>query len=211
MQKQILSQSSPVREIIVNNALLSIETELPKELCQIIVDQYGDRETEQGTVQKFNNEGTEHELIVKESGRKTAVHWIDQKKWVIPMISYYIENINNIYFQYDLSGVSGGTLQYGIYKEGGHYDWHCDETRNLYYVTQNKETIRKLSFSLQLSDPDDYEGGDLLMKIGDKERVQSRERGTLIVFDSRQLHKVTPVTSGVRHSLVGWFVGPPWR
>ena len=72
--------------------------------------------------------------------------------------------------------------------------------------------VRKLSFVLQLSDPDDYEGGNLqLLDEGGKSYIAPRQRGTMILFDSRTQHRVLKVTKGCRKSLVGWTVGPRWK
>ena len=79
-------------------------------------------------------------------------------------------------------------------------------------VKINCEIIRKLSFSIQLSDPDDYEGGNLqLMDENNKSYIAPRQRGTIILFDSRTPHRVQKVRSGERKSIVGWVVGPRWK
>ena len=70
----------------------------------------------------------------------------------------------------------------------------------------------KLSFSLQLSDPDDYEGGNFqLIDESGKLYVAPRKRGTIILFDSRTQHRVLKVKKGRRKSIVGWVVGPRWK
>ena len=77
---------------------------------------------------------------------------------------------------------------------------------------ENCEKVRKLSFSLLLSDPETYEGGNLqLMSEDNKSYIAPRQRGTIILFDSRTQHRVQKVTKGVRKSLVGWVVGNRWR
>ena len=80
------------------------------------------------------------------------------------------------------------------------------------FVNENIELVCKLSFVLQLSDPDDYEGGNLqLLDEMGKSYIAPRERGTIILFDSRTMHRVLPVKSGLRKSIVGWTVGPRWK
>lgn len=72
--------------------------------------------------------------------------------------------------------------------------------------------VRKLSISVQLSDPDTYQGGNLeLFKCGMDFDAAPRQQGTIIVFPSYHVHRVTPVTSGARYSLVAWFAGPPFK
>ena len=87
----------------------------------------------------------------------------------------------------------------------------------------NGQYVRKLSFSIQLSDPEDYEGGELEFKVNkygsekrgdfalDETFFAPNKKGTIIIFDSRVKHRVCEVKSGVRKSLVGWVVGPRWK
>ena len=79
-------------------------------------------------------------------------------------------------------------------------------------ITIRGEYIRKLSFSLQLSDPKDYTGGEVqFLDNNGKTFFAPKQRGTMIVFDSRTKHRVRKVKSGMRKSLVGWVVGPRWK
>jgi PKHD-type hydroxylase len=72
-------------------------------------------------------------------------------------------------------------------------------------------TVRKLSFTLQLSDPADYDGGELQLMNSKKPTIASREQGYVMVFPSYTLHEVTPVTRGTRYSLVSWVTGKPFK
>jgi PKHD-type hydroxylase len=124
--------------------------------------------------------------------------------WVFQRLTAVVEVSNSQFFNFDLSGFEQG-LQLTRYSSEGeqHYDWHVDrgmETGN-----------RKLSLTLQLSDPKDYEGGDLELKFGKENIVASRERGMMTLFPSFVLHRVTPVTKGTRYSLVAWVSGPPFK
>ena len=83
------------------------------------------------------------------------------------------------------------------------FTWHID--RNMGIAT------RKLSLSLQLSAPEDYEGGDLELWFGGEPVKANRERGMITFFPSYVMHRVTPVTKGVRYSLVCWVSGPPFK
>ena len=77
---------------------------------------------------------------------------------------------------------------------------------------ESRELIRKLSFSMQLSGPDDYEGGNLQFQLDNGECIFApRQKGAVILFDSRLRHRVLPITKGIRKSLVGWCNGPRWR
>ena len=140
-----------------------------------------------------------------------------------------MQKANRENFLYDLTSLDHECMQFTRYDVGEYYGWHNDSgISNWYkplssanidveklkqdYVNENTEFIRKLSFVLQLSDPDDYEGGNLqiLSDIG-KSYICPRKRGTIIFFDSRSQHRVLKVTKGTRNSLVGWCVGPRWK
>lgn len=84
----------------------------------------------------------------------------------------------------------------------GKYDWHMDFGQ--------QASTRKLSMTIQLTDPSEYEGGDLEFMIHREIIKTPRSKGTVIIFPSYLQHRVTEVTSGTRHSLVTWFHGPPF-
>ena len=119
-------------------------------------------------------------------------------------------------------------MQYTQYGVGQYYSWHNDaglasqykpvsvgnhhEGRQHDFVNENLELVRKLSFTVQLSDPDEYEGGNVqFMDESGKSYFAPRQRGAIVLFDSRTQHRVLKVTKGVRRSLVGWVVGPRWK
>lgn len=153
--------------------------------------------------------------------RKTRIAWI-REDWVYEVVEKFVHKANgSAGWNFDVERMQ--SLQFGIYAEGGKYDWHFDMTGRTYSERDGVSPafhglLRKISFSLQLSAPDSYEGGDLQLELGlpgDPNRVEcpdpGRARGTLIVFPSFVPHRVTPVTRGVRYSLVGWVCGKPWR
>lgn len=110
------------------------------------------------------------------------------------------------------------------YTIGDHYTWHLDQHTAL----TPEGRVRKLSSTIQLSDPDEYEGGDfeyieyngVFDKLGHTNTIidvashkktipfSGKSKGTLIVFPSDTYHQVTPVIRGTRISLVSWFHGP---
>ena len=101
-------------------------------------------------------------------------------------------------------------VQFARYRDGGHYGWHRDVNETA--ITPNGE-MRKLSLTLCLTDPKEYEGGELQFFNGERPIEQRiindiQDQGSVIVFDSRDWHRVTPVTKGTRYSLVCWSVGP---
>ena len=70
---------------------------------------------------------------------------------------------------------------------------------------------RKLSVVLQLSNPEDYTGGDLVINPGGELLYPDKTQGTVIFFPSILQHEVTPLESGNRYSIVSWISGPPWK
>jgi PKHD-type hydroxylase len=98
------------------------------------------------------------------------------------------------------------------YKPVSNGDRGTTEPRLQDFVNENCEEVRKLSFAMQLSDPDDYEGGNVqLLDEAGKSYIAPRQRGSIMLFDSRTQHRVHKVTKGVRKSMVGWVLGPRWK
>ena len=94
-------------------------------------------------------------------------------------------------------------VQLSRYTLGQFYNKHVDFNGN----SNTKSYTRKLSMSVQLSDENSYEGGDLIIFYSGEKYIAPKVKGTVIVFDSRLTHEVTPITKGERYSLVKWFHG----
>ena len=124
--------------------------------------------------------------------------------WIFEKITDSVVIANKQFWNFDLTRIE--TLQYSVYSEGQFYKPHIDSM----YHTASKGT-RKLSFSLLLSDDDEYEGGDLLIHTQIKPIETKRKKGTIIFFPSYTLHEVTKVTKGTRRALVGWATGPAFK
>ena len=167
---------------------------------------------------------------VDKDKRNAKNAWVPTNHWVAGFVWHYVQRANRENFLYDLTNIDGESLQYTVYGEGEYYGWHNDSGLSAHYkpvsvgnrqnceqvtqdfINENCEKIRKLSFSLLLSNPDNYEGGNLqLLDEAGKSYIAPRQRGTIILFDSRTQHRVQKVTKGVRKSLVGWTVGPRWK
>ena len=167
---------------------------------------------------------------VDKDKRNARNAWVPTTNWIAGFVWNYVQRANRENFLYDLTNIDGESLQYTVYGEGEYYGWHNDAGLASYYkpmaggnrghgeaiaadfINENCEKVRKLSFSLLLSDPDTYEGGNLqLLDETGKSYIAPRQRGTIILFDSRAQHRVQKVKSGVRKSLVGWCVGNRWR
>ena len=163
------------------------------------------------------------------SKRNSENTWIPSSHWIAGFLWHYVQRANRENFLYDLRNIDGENLQYTRYEVGQFYKWHCDSGLRVHYKPQsasnldvsnisqdftqkNCELVRKLSFSLQLSDSDDYEGGNVqFIDENEKSFFAPRKKGTIVLFDSRIRHRVLKVKSGVRKSIVGWVVGPRWK
>ena len=160
--------------------------------------------------------------------RNSQNSWISTSHWIGGWLWYYVSKTNRENFLYDIVDIDGGSLQYTHYNEGQFYNWHQDsdldthhkpqmnfssgENRAQEEIIQAGEYIRKLSFTLQLSEPTDYRGGEVeFLDNGSRRFLAPKQRGTMIVFDSRVRHRVRKVKSGTRKSIVGWVVGPRWK
>jgi PKHD-type hydroxylase len=139
--------------------------------------------------------------------RVTRTAWMAraaETAWIYDRLERVIRVLNAQIYRFDIAGFSD-QLQYTVYhgEEGGHFDWHIDLVRHTSH--------RKLSFSLQLSDPGAYQGCDLEIHGGPAPMPAPRTRGALIAFPSYVMHRVTPITGGTRKALVIWTAGPPFR
>jgi PKHD-type hydroxylase len=138
--------------------------------------------------------------------RKSEVSWINRKentKWIYDRISDLAIKANSEMWNFDIWDFQDDLQYTTYYGDGGHYDWHADLGVGI--------SNRKLSIVLQLSDPNDYEGGDLQMNPGGNILTVPKEKGLICFFPSFMLHRVTPLTSGLRRSLVVWLCGANLR
>jgi PKHD-type hydroxylase len=142
--------------------------------------------------------------------RRSDVAWVDVNQnsvWLWEKLTRVVADVNCQFFKFNLSGCYE-PIQLGIYKESdqGHYDWHTDSS----LIDCNAP--RKLSMSLLLSDPSEFEGGELQIKTNNDEiHTLGCVKGRAWFFPSYTLHRVTPITKGVRRSLVLWVGGPEFK
>lgn len=138
--------------------------------------------------------------------RRSYINWLyndSENGWIYNKLSHVCSSLNASFYNFQLTGF-GEPLQISNYVSDieGTYDWHMD-------VGQGAS--RKLSMVLQLTDPSEYEGGELQVLMGKEYVTVKKERGIIIAFPSFMLHRVTPVTKGNRQSLVAWISGEPFR
>ena len=137
----------------------------------------------------------------------SRIHPMDETSWLYDRIFEVVRDANLMFFNFDLNSIEAlqftrydGTEQAQFYKE------HVDLTKS------EIDSQRKLSFTLQLTDASEYDGGELwIHDIYSEPVVADKARGAVTIFPSFVRHEVTPVTRGIRHSLVGWILGPSFK
>ena len=152
------------------------------------------------------------------SARMSEIYWASED-WIYNLVWPYMEEANKVAgWNLDISGAED--MQVTRYKIGGFITWHADgrsDSLSAYDSPKNPfmhGNVRKISMSLLLND--DYEGGEFEfsgLAKGECEitSIKNLKAGDMLFFTSGMEHRVTPVTKGVRYSLVNWFVGPPVR
>ena len=163
---------------------------------------------------------TKHEVEEVKTIRDSNISWISDV-WLKILLEPYIQKANHMAgWNFDL--VDSEDCQFTIYNQGQYYGWHTDTDGNLYYGKGNEwnKLMRKLSVTVSLSDPEDYEGGVLEFDLRNTGQINTSEiikckeilpRGSIVVFPSYTWHRVSPVTKGTRLSLVQWNLGPGFK
>jgi len=167
-------------------------------LCQEIIDLSTTLEKEQGKILR-------KETDMDKNRRNSTICWIDFNKMqpVYDDINKLIQKINRNNFGFDNIQITE-RAQFAEYFKGQFYEWHMDSN-----IDMDKEpTVRKLSMTVLLNDPKEFEGGNL--EIAGKDLLPMKQ-GHAAIFASFLQHRVTPVTKGVRRSLVMWFGGEPFK
>ena len=174
----------------------------------------------------YKTDGTMKKGAIKnlQKKRKSEIVWMNDK-WIYNEIHPFIHQANRNSgwnFDWDFSE----SCQFTKYGVGQHYGWHCDSWDKPYDKPDDPNShgkIRKLSVTVSLSDPSEYDGGNLEFDFRNqvdwernkkskiKECTEIRPRGSIIVFPSFVWHRVNPVTRGTRYSLVIWNLGRPFR
>ena len=161
---------------------------------------------------------TKFELTEVRKIRDSNVSWIGDV-WLKKLLKPYVDRANQkAGWNFNLN--NSEDCQFTIYNQGQYYAWHTDADEKLYENKEWKGLMRKLSVTVSLSNPEDYEGGLLefdLRNIGEintSEIIKCKEilpKGSIVVFPSYTWHRVSPVTSGTRLSLVQWNLGPGFK
>lgn len=140
--------------------------------------------------------------------RRSQVSWINKNQetaWIFEKLGHIVSALNAKFYRFNLTGF-GEALQMTNYdqSDNGMYGWHVD-------YGGSSSASRKLSIVLQLSDPSEYDGGNLQILTSGQPLTVKKQRGLVVAFPSYVLHQVTPVTNGSRQTLVSWITGPAFQ
>lgn len=191
---------------------------LSPKLCDDIIDFALSKKTSIARIGGYDEKKLNKQDIKNiERKRKSSLVWLDEN-WIKKEVMPYVEIANKQAgwnFQFDRPE----TFQFTTYHVGQYYDWHCDSWEKPY----DNGKIRKLSVTCQLTDGLDYNGGELEfdfrnydpnMRDENKHVIKCKEilsKGSIVVFPSFVWHRVKPVTSGTRYSLVVWNLGDSYK
>lgn len=135
-----------------------------------------------------------------------------ENKWIFDRVVEAFEMANRDAYNFELDGFN--VFQYSVYNdEGAHYEYHMDVS----FASAGDRFLigRKLSLSIMLNDESEFTGGEFQMIIDsqtiDKPITVPHKRGRFVFFPAFMVHRVAPVRSGVRKSLVFWALGPKFR
>lgn len=194
---------------VMQKPLVFLDSYIDSDLCDLIVKQGKGLDLGEGEVYKVNREQPEeNKMPVKNfSIRKANTAFFEKGHWVESIVSKVLHAANAATWQARLS--SSEPVQFGLYGQGEFYGKHRD-------IDGATPINRKISITIQLTDPKYYRGGDFVLwgLDGDKEEIRDekwRNKGSVLVFPSFLYHEVEKVTKGTRASLVQWYAGPEWN
>ena len=209
----------------ISNYYWYFTSAIPPKICDDII-KYGLSKPESmaRTGEYGDKKLTKDQVKNMKKKRNSDLVWLNDS-WIYKELHPYIHKANKFAgwnFEWDRSE----SCQFTKYKHNQYYDWHCDSWDKPYNKKEgdpDNGKIRKLSMTCQLTDSSEYEGGELEfdfrnydphMREENKHLKQAKEilpKGSIIVFPSFVWHRVKPVTSGTRYSLVMWSIGNPFK
>jgi len=208
------------------NYIWSFESVLGNKFCDEVIEHALSKKRELGLVDRYNQENTSLKKYKEiKKTRNSNIVWLNDL-WIYKEIQPYVHIANkNAGWNYNWS--RSESCQFTIYKPGQHYNWHFDSLGTYPNDHNNIKEIglqRKISLTVQLSDPLEYSGGELEFDFRnynpDKRDVskhvikpfkQYYKKGSITLFPSWLWHRVKPVTIGTRYSLVMWNLGDPFK
>lgn len=177
---------------------------IPKQICEVLNKEGETLKLIPGSVGYDNREDKGY--------RDSLIGIFPDTHWIMGILFHYAAIENSARWNYDIQGPS--PAQFATYEDGGFYQWHADTSE----IPLSAQITRKITCILSISDGDDYQGGNLEIRLGtDSDDVKSfviseaRSQGSIVIFPSVVSHRVTPVTAGRRISITSWILGPQLR
>lgn len=204
----------------LENYFSCFESVVPSRICDLIISDAEQHSSQVALTGGYNEVPSEQKDISKlYKTRNSSIVWMNDP-WIYREVFPFVHEANKICnWKFDWSIAE--SCQFTKYSENQHYTWHQDSFNRPYDRPGDSlhGLVRKLSVTLSLADGDSYEGGDFQFDLRDNSNGESnimncdkaRKKGSIIVFPSFLWHRVTPVTKGIRYSLVIWNCGLPFR
>ena len=198
------SQSeSPASGRNVGASTVTVDNVFPREAVDYLNRLADSRTGEKGSIVR-----SDASVALAEHVRRSEVFWLEEEAATRPifqLLAQFVQKANEQVFRLDLVGF-GEPFQVATYRGGdsGFYGWHVD-------IGAGRLAQRKLSLVIPLTDPADYEGGELQLFHDHEPTTVAMPLGRIVAFPSYVLHRVTPLTNGTRRTLAVWVSGPPYR
>ena len=187
--------------------------ELSPKVCDDIIKLGLSKEKKQGSIYDYKVKGKKLKKL-----RDSNVVFLDEP-WLFKLVFFYVNTANKLAgWNFDIDYVEN--MQFTIYNKNQHYGWHCDSSEIPYDCPKDIKKhgkVRKLSVTISLTDPKKYKGGEFEFDFRTHNDVkfyktkEIKSRGSMVIFPSFMWHRVLPVTSGTRYSLVVWVCGKPFK
>lgn len=193
---------APMACVNIDSPFVTWENGFTEEEIDEIVAYCDSLELSKSIIDNSSEEESYSDIRVSKTG------WLSNNEnsvWIYDKLAFIARSLNAKFYNFDLSGFVED-MQYTVYEgeDSGHYTWHID-------MSPHSISPRKMTLILQLSDPSDYEGGDIQTLIGPTENNVLKQKGLVVAFPSWAIHRVTPVSKGIRKTLVIWVAGPQFK
>jgi PKHD-type hydroxylase len=172
---------------------------IPYQLCDIAGALYESTKAHDAAMNPDTDTVLNHAL------RNTTVYFGEAWDW-FGAVLYSAGLEGNVKNQWDFYINSHEAVQFAVYNENQHYDWHVDT-----FLLSGQQLDRKVTVVCLMNDPSEFEGGVLELQFHGKTYTPNLRKGSVVVFPSYILHRVTPVTKGVRKSATLWLSGPAFK
>ena len=197
---------------------------LPSRICDEIIKQGISKKESFARTGGYNEKNilSQNDIEEIKQIRNSDIAWLDDL-WIYRQLHPFLQEANRL-AGWNYTWERSEFCQFTKYKLNQYYDWHCDSWDKPYEKEgPEKGMVRKLSMTCQLTDGSEYKGGELEFdfrnyhpsKRNETEHVRQcieiLPKGSIVVFPSFVWHRVKPVTSGTRYSLVMWSLGDSFR